>query len=257
MPDLPIPVTDTEVPARSSPEIVALDSEAPTFTELFQFMRDAELRFETLRLRYLDRTFGAAGERREIVEVWMRHPGRAKVLTRQEGTGVARDFDVWVTDGERVTTYDARANVRSIRPLPARVVGATEPDLPQFSRVYVPRTRLPLGSLAETFIHPHGFARNVLVTAKLSLLGSTWLVGDRRAFVLRADHPRVSHVYTDRPDHWLEVGIDRMTGIILRFVEGVGERVSRHAEVTDLALDESFPEEAFQLHVSSDVRLLY
>ncbi len=257
MPDLPIPVTETEVPARSSPEIVALDAEAPPVNELFRFMRDAELRFETLRLRFTDTSFGAAGEHREVVEVWMRRPGRAKVLTRREGDGVTRDFHVWVSDGERVMTYDARANVRSVRPVAAAVVGATDPELPSFSRVYVPRTRLPLGSLAETFVHPHGFARNVLTTARLRLLGSTWLVGDRRAFVLRADHPRVSHVYTDRPDHWLELGIDRMTGIILRFIEGVGDRVSRHAEATDLALDETFPDEIFELHVSSDVRLLY
>ena len=48
------------LPARTDgrrlPEIVALATELPTVAELFDFMRDAELRFATLRLRIEERT---------------------------------------------------------------------------------------------------------------------------------------------------------------------------------------------------------
>ena len=43
MTDLPVPVTEARGVA--SPAIVALEPEAPSLGELFEFMRDAELRF--------------------------------------------------------------------------------------------------------------------------------------------------------------------------------------------------------------------
>ena len=71
---LPVPAPATP----SSPSlIVAPAPDAPALSDLFTFMRDAELRFESLRLRLVDRTVTAAGETVESHEVWLRHPGRA------------------------------------------------------------------------------------------------------------------------------------------------------------------------------------
>ena len=64
------------------PSIVAPPADAPTLAELFVFMAEAELRFETLRMRIVDRTWTARGEETEVSEVWLRHPSNAKVLTR-------------------------------------------------------------------------------------------------------------------------------------------------------------------------------
>jgi hypothetical protein len=41
-------------------------------------------------------------------------------------------------------------------------------------------------------------------------------------------------VLNDRPDRVLEVGVDRLSGLIVLLIERFGETVTRHAEVTDL-----------------------
>jgi outer membrane lipoprotein-sorting protein len=258
MAHLPVHTSDAER-ERRAPEIIALGPDAPTVNELFVFMRDAELRFDSLRMRIEDRTYGARGETVETSEVWLRHPGRAKVVTRTGGDtdGVSRDFRVWITDGERVRTYDGRANVASVRPVRDRVEGVTAPDLPAFARVYTQVTDLPMETLVDTFVHPNGYCRNVLATARLELLGTTTLVQDREAFVLRASHPRTTQVLTDRPDHSIEVGVDRMTGLILMLVDQSGDQVARHALVTDLELDAPVGDDAFELFLGDDVRRIY
>ena len=258
MTQLPVRSDTSEREVRSA-EVVALGPDAPSFSELFLFMRDAELRFGSLRMRIEDRTYGAAGESVEISELWLRHPGRAKVVTRSgvEGDGVSRNFHVWVTDEEHVRTYNAQSNTASVRPVRQRVLGITDPNLPSFARVYTALTDLPMETLVDTFVHPHGFCRNVLTTARLRLLGEMRLVKHREAFLLRAHHPRTTEVLTDRPDHSLDVGVDRMTGVILLLVERVGDHVTRHAEVTDLELDPRIGDEVFGLHLSADVKTLY
>ncbi len=180
------------------------------------------------------------------VDVILAHPGRARVTRRRSPEPMSRDYDVWSSDGTTVTTYDARSERASVRPLtrPA-VVGATRPDLPRFSQVYVPRTRLPAETLADTFVHPHGYIRNVLLTGPIEFAG-TAIVQGREAFVLRVDHPRSTYVLTDRPDRWLEVGVDRQTGFIVLLVEHIGDVVTRHAEVTSLELDPVHPRRAFR-----------
>ena len=47
---------------RRLPEVVSLGAVLPTVAELFDFMRDAELRFGTLRLRVEERARTARGE---------------------------------------------------------------------------------------------------------------------------------------------------------------------------------------------------
>jgi outer membrane lipoprotein-sorting protein len=260
MSDLPITSEAPVALAPRSPQIVALGPETPDLEELFVFMRDAELRVESLRMRIVDRTAAATGEAHEVLEAWLRHPGRAKVITRRsEGDGslaLSRDYQVWLTDGEAVRTFDSASKATTVRPVRARPVGITDPGLPSYARVYVPLTALPMETLADTFVHPHGFCRNVLATARLRILGATTL-GDREAYLLRADHPRTTLVLTDRPDRWLDIAVDRATGFILLLVEHVGDRVTRDAEVTDLELDPPFPDDVFRLHLSEGVRTLY
>ena len=118
------------------------------------------------------------------------------------------------------------------------------------------RDPLPADSLAETFVHPYHYARNVLATGAMSLAGVS-AIADREALIIRSDHPRSTLVLTDRPDHWVEVGVDRQTGFLLLLVEHVGDHVSRHAEVSQLDIDAPIGDDIFSLHLSSDVRMLY
>lgn len=251
-----VPV-DPAVPA-PRPSVVALGPEAPRPTELFAFMAEAELRFSSLRMRIVERAWNARGEDVEISEVALRHPGLARVVRRRAATeAVNRDYDVWVTDGLITRTLDARSGTASMRSRRTPVTGATDPGLPDFSRVGRSRTSLPPDTLAETFIHPRNFCRNVLATGLVTMLGGVTLAGDREAILLRCDHPRTSHLLTDRPDRWLEVGVDRATGVILLLIDHIGERLTRHAEVDDLEADPVIPDETFTVHLSTDVRMIY
>ena len=236
--------------------MATLPTREPDLVALYRFMAEAELRFETLRMRIADRRFGTTGETVETSEMWLRHPGLAKVV-QTRGAPTERDFDVWVTDGESVQTFVAANNLATHRRVPPRPVGTDDPALPEFARLYVPVTPLPAETLADTFVHPHGFCRNVLATGVTRRRGTAVLLGDREAIILRCDHPRVSHVLTDRPDHWLEVAVDYQTGLILLLAEHVGGRMTRHGEVTSLSLDESIGDEAFRIHASADTRTLY
>ncbi|CAN5813146.1 hypothetical protein BH24CHL6_BH24CHL6_02990 [soil metagenome] len=237
------------------PEMATLASDEPSLADLFRFMAEAELRFDSLRMRIVDRRAGTQGEEIETSEIWLRHPGHAKVVSGRDSAG--RDFDVWVTDGETVRTYDARTDLATNRRLPAAPVGSADPALPPFAQIYPAVTRLPSETLADTFVHPNGFCRNVLATGRLRQRGTALLAGERESILLRCDHPRTSHVLTDRPDHWLEVAVDRQTGLLLLLAEHIGARMTRHAEVVSLALDEPIGDEAFRIHVSADTKTLY
>jgi hypothetical protein len=246
----------TQLPALRPPDQPTLSTNTPDVKELFRFMTEAELRVESLRMRIVDQKMTTHGEETETHEVWLRHPGSAKVISSR-GAPLDRDFDVWVTDGTTVHTYDARGNTATTRRLPVRPVGVDDPNLPSYAQVYLPVTTLPAETLADTFVHPHGYCRNVLSTGVVTMRGTLLLAGGREALLLRCDHPRTSHVLTDRPDHWLEVGVDLQTGVIVLLAEHVGEQLTRHAEVAVLAIDEPMPDEIFRLHISSDTRTLY
>ena len=138
----------------------------------------------------------------------------------------------------------------------ARVAGSDDPGLPPFARQYEPLTQLPAGSLADTFIHPHGLFRNVLVTGPLAIVG-VQPVADREAIVVRAQHPRAAKVLVDRPDRSIEVGIGRDSGFVLLLTERIGDTVTRHAEVTSLELDPVIFDAAFELKLPADVRTIY
>jgi hypothetical protein len=250
---IPVP----EPAAYRTPAITALGEEAPRLEDLFRFMVDAELRVSSLRMRVTERTITALGEEAVTSELTLRHPGRARIVRRRSEDPLSRQYEVWASDGELVTTYDATNERASVRPLLPRPVGATSPELPAFARIRAPRTALPPEDIMDTFLHPNGLIRNVLLTGPIGLIGTALLSGDREAFILRCDHPRLNTVLTDRPDHWLELGVDRQIGLVLLLVEHVGDQVTRHAEVTGLEVDPVIPDEALRAHLPPDVRMLY
>jgi hypothetical protein len=236
--------------------VIAPPVEAPSMPELFAFIADAELRFETLRMRIVDRTWTTRGETTEISEVWLRHPSHAKVLTRTGDDTPRSPSRIWLSDGEVVRTYETERNLLRERPIRDRPEGLTRDDLPAFSRVYPRRTMLPPETAADAFVHPRGFCRNVLATGGLTLLGTTARNG-RETWLIRCDQPRRALVLDDRPDRVLEVGVDRLSGLIVLLVERFGETVSRQAEVTDLIIDGPMSADAFVLHAPENVRRLY
>jgi len=237
-------------------EMPTLPDRAPDFPTLYTFMREAELRFSSLRMRIADERTGAKGQETETTEIWLRHPGMAKVV-QTRGDGMDRDFDIWLSDGETVQTYAARNNVTTRRRAPAPPVGAaTDAGLPFYAQIYLPVTPLPAETLAETFVHPRGFCRNVLATGLTEIVG-TGVVAGREVLLLHCDHPRTSHVLTDRPDHWLEVAVDFQTGMILLLAEHIGGGITRRGEVTSVSFDEDIPDSAFSLHISDDTVTLY
>lgn len=235
---------------------VALAEDTPSIEQLFSYAREAELRVQTLRMTIEDRVINARGEEVTTYEIQLRHPGQARVTTRRSGEPLSRDYDIWLSDGETATNYRAATKVASVRKLRDRVVGSDRSDLPRFARQYVPLTRLPAGSLAEAFIHPHGLFRNVLVTGPLSVVGTRPVAG-REAIVVRARHPRSAKVLVDRPDRSIDVGIARDSGFVVLLTERIGESITRHAEVTTLDLDPTLFESAFELRLPSDVRRIY
>ncbi|HVA84837.1 MAG TPA: hypothetical protein VNF73_00820, partial [Candidatus Saccharimonadales bacterium] len=166
MSELPVPAVARPVAAA---DLVSRRVDVSEVAPLFRFMRDAEQRFETLRMTIVDRHIAARGDTVSRTNAWVRHPGSSRVVVG-DAEGPARGgYQAWVIQGDTVTHYDADANVMRSRPRLSIPAGAdTDGDLPTFARVYRPRTPLPTGSLADTFVHPHGFCRNVLATGTLS-----------------------------------------------------------------------------------------
>jgi len=96
----------------------------------------------------------------------------------------------------------------------------------------------------------------VLATGRCSVLG-TDLVNGREAILLSCDHPRTIEMAGDRPDHRIDLAVDRATGVILRLIETIGDVVTRHAEVTELAPDAPLPPAAFEFVFPAGTTMLY
>ncbi len=248
---LPVPAD-----GRRRIEIVALRPGIPTVAELFTFMRDAELRFETLRLRIEERVGGTRGRQVAIIETLIRHPRSAKVTTTEPGRSVAGSYEVWVSDGETVRTYSAEHRLGTRRPVRRPPVGLADPDLPGPSTVYPPLTPLPMETLPEVFVHPAGFCQNTLSTGDCWIVGMDRVAG-REAIVLHCDHPRAVEVTVDRPDHHIEIAVDRETGIITRLVESVAGDVTRYAEVLVLETDPRLPPSALDFEFPEGTTTIY
>ncbi len=241
---------------RRLPKIAALASTVPTVTELFEFMRDAELRFATLFMRIEDRTTGARGEDLVTLDVTLRHPGDARVRTSRADPDGKAEYEVWISDGEIVRTYSGVHKLGTQRPIRNRPRGLDDPDLPGTSKVYEPVTPLPAETLPKTFIHPAGFCQNVLATGRCIVTGSDVVEG-REAILLECDHPRVTELPGDRPDHQLFLAVDRETGVILRLIESIGGVLTREALVTDLSPDAPLTPSAFHFVFPTGTTMLY
>jgi len=238
------------------PEIVALSPELPSLAELFTFMRDAELRFATLRMRIEERTFGTQGEHLVAMDILLRHPGHARVTTTEPDRGTAGNYETWISDGITVRTYSAPHRLGTNRPVRSAVRGLNDPNFPGFSRVYESLTSLPMETLPETFVHPAGYCQNVLATGKAWISG-TQVVGGREAIVVECDHPRAVEVTADRPDFHVQIAADRADGVILRLVETIGGDVTRLAQVVAYDPDAALPPSAFNFEFPTGTTILY
>ena len=241
---------------RRLPAVASLPPGDPTVADLFEFMRDAELRFATLRMRILDRSITARGEDETEIDVMLRHPGHARVTTSPPGRIVGGRYEVWISDGDIVRTFSAEHRLGTQRPIRNRPRGLDDPDLPGMSRVYEPVTGLPMETLPDTFVHPAGYCQNVLSTGRCTILGDGPVAG-RTGTRLRCEHPRTIEMPADRPDHRIEIAVDRETGLILSLTETIGDTITRAAEVVDLTIDASLPPNAFDFVFPTGTTMLY
>jgi hypothetical protein len=246
------------VPAdgRRLPQMTALPAGLPSVEHLFDFMRDAELRFATLRLRILDRTSTARADDATESDLMLRHPGHAWVTTSRPGSAVGGTYEFWLSDGELVRTYASAHRLGTQRPIRNRPRGLDDRDFPGMARVYEPITPLPAETLPDTFVHPAGYCQNVLSTGRCAVIG-TDLVEGREAILLTCAHPRTIEIAGDRPDHRIDIAVDRATGLIVRLIETIAGGVTRHAEVTDLVPDASLPPTAFEFVFPTGTTMLY
>lgn len=241
---------------RRLPAVAALGAEHPSVAELFDFMRDAELRFATLRMRILERAATTHGEDVTQLDVLLRHPGHAKVTTSRPDQLIGGQYEIWVSDGDIVRTYAAAHKLGTQRPIRNRPRGLDDPDLPGMSRIYEPVTALPMETLPDTFVHPGGFCQNVLATGPCRITGVGQALG-RAVIMLRSDHPRTIELPGDRPDHRFEITVDRETGLILRLVETIGGSITRDAVVTEVEPDASLSPTAFDFVFPTGTTMLY
>lgn len=250
---LPVPAGD-----RPLPEVPALRGGLPSVEALFTFMRDAELRFDTLRMRIEERSRTARGEELTVIDVALRHPGEARVRSSLPATGAVASYDIWLSDGTTVQTYTAGRKLGTRRPVrtPVRGVDGGAADLPGSSRVYSAMTPLQAESIPELFVHPAGFCQNVLATGACRITGTT-LVADREAIVLECDHPRTVERVADRPDYRVVIAVDRADGVILRLEESMGGQVTRDATVTGYEPNVTLPSSTFAFTFPADTTFIY
>jgi outer membrane lipoprotein-sorting protein len=247
------------LPTRSGerlPQVAALATGEPSVAELFTFMRDAELRFETLRMRIEERSFGARGELLVRMDISLRHPGQARVVTSEPTGRAVAPSDVWLSDGETVRTYSTAHRLATTRPVRNRPRGLDLKDIPGASKVYEPRTALPMETLAELFVHPAGYCQNVLATGDCWISGTEEVAG-REAILVDCDHPRAVEQSVDRPDYHVQIAVDRETGVITRLVESVRGELTRLATVTLLDPDARLAPSTFELELPEGTATLY
>jgi outer membrane lipoprotein-sorting protein len=238
------------------PELPAHPPGPPPISELFTFMRDAELRVRSLEMRIVEEGQTARGPRETLIELLLRHPRLARVTTTFPADGTVGSYEVWLSDGETVRTYSSRRRVATIRPLRRRVAGLDDQGFPGFSRVYQPLTPLPAESLPDAFLHPAGLCQNLLATGQCRVVGDDEILG-RAVVVLECHHPRAVEVHFDRPDFRLRLAVDRESGNVLGQEEWVGGAWTRRATAVAFVPDAPVPDSAFELHVPEGTRILY
>jgi outer membrane lipoprotein-sorting protein len=244
------------VDGRRFPAKAALPPGVPAVGELFDFMRDAELRFETLRMRIVELSQTAQGEQAVETTVAIRHPGHARVTTSQPGAGRTGDYEIWIADGDIVRTYASKHKLGTQRPIRNRPRGLDDRDLPGSAKVYEPLTALPMETLPETFVHPAGYCQNVLSTGECQVMGQE-LVRGRETIALLSRHPRTTEMAADRPDFAVRIAVDRDTGIIVRLTETTASGTTRDAEVVDLEPDAVLQPTTFDFVFPTGTTMLY
>lgn len=240
---------------RRAPAVVTLAPDLPSVAQLFEFMRDAELRFETLRMRLEERTEGVRGSQVVAMDVSLQHPGHVRVTTTEEGGSTAGNFEVWVSDGQTILTYSGTHKLGTSRPIRNRPRGLDR-EFPGSARVYEPVTPLPLETLPELFVHPAGYCQNVLATGRTWISG-TDVVAGREAIVLECDHPRAIERVADREDFHIQIAVDRADGVITRLTETIGGLVTREAVVTSLEPDAILPPGVFDFGFPDGTTMLF
>jgi hypothetical protein len=241
---------------RRLPAVASLPATLPSVDQLFDFMRDAELRFETLRMRILEETSTTRGQDAVQLDVVVRHVGHAKVTTSRPGKVLGHDYEIWISDGDLVRTYAAAHKLGTQRPMRNRPRGLDDADFPGMSRVYEPVTALPMETLPDTFVHPAGYCQNVLSTGDCRVTGLDEVAG-RETVVVECDHPRTIEMAADRPDFRIRVDVDRADGVILRLQEWIGGVVTRDARVTDYAPDAPLVPSTFDFIFPTGTTMLY
>lgn len=241
---------------RRAAAVASLTANLPSPEALFEFMRDAEARFTSLKMRLASRSSTAAGDERQTIDVAIVHPGRARIATAWPDRGPARNYELWVSDGTTVRTFSGIHAVGTVRPARRTVEGTDGRDLPGRSRVYRPITALPADTLADAFIHPAGYCQNVLATGDCRTVGTDEVAG-REVVLLTCAHPRTVEMAGDRPDAGVDVAVDRETGVILRQIERIGDRITRETVAEAFETNPSLPDALFELAFPSDARLIY
>ncbi len=244
----------TTVDGARRAEVAQLAPGLPSVTQLFDFMRDAELRFASLRLRLVERSWVARGEVVRTHELLLRHPGRARVtITGDDAAGA----DIWLSDGSMIRTLQTIHRTVTTRPVRSRLVGLEEDrDLPGTGRAYLPVTSVRANSLVDTFVHPAGFCQNVLATGTCRVLREEMAVG-RTAIILESLHPRTIELAGDRGDHRVVIAADRETGLLTGLAEYFTDQPTRVVVATELAPDAAIPDAAFTLHAPDDAASIY
>ena len=246
-------MSETLVPfAADLPAIAtSLDPGIPAPADLFDFAAGAERRVRTLRLRIEERTVTAAGESRGSVELLVDRP-HARVTTAHPQGG----YDVWLTDGAEVRSFNAVTNTATRRPHRAAPAGLDDHELPHSSRVPLALGPLPGKGWATTFVRPGSFCSSVLAGAVLGRVQETTLAG-RVALSVEAAAPRAVALDGDRADFRFRVTFDRVTGILLGVEEFRGAHLVRSALCTAIDVDGPIPPSAFDLELPPDVVTLY
>ena len=218
-----------------------MPSGLPSVAELFTFMRDAELRFATLRMRIVDRSRDARGDEATNAR-GQPSPSRPRQGHDERGRR---------GDRRRLRHLDLRRRPRpDLRGRPQARHAAADPQPPARSRRpgpsrvrqglragHSPADRDAARTRSST---PAACARTSSRRVDARSPARSWPSGARRSrssasIPVRPRSPR------DRPDYRLYLTIDRATGVILRLIETIGGTTTRDAEVMVLDPDAALP----------------
>ena len=250
----PVPVD-----GRHRPELASLPAGLPDVDELFTFARDAELRFETLRMRIEE--CGGHGPRRapDVLEVALRHPGDARVTTTEPSRGTAANYELWLSDGDDRPDLLGAHKLGTERPVRQTVVRpATTRDLPGHVAGLRPADGAADGD-APGHVRPSrrllperaGDRRAAGCRARTDVAG-------REAVVLDCDHPRTIEIWPPTgPTITIQVVVRPRDRLILRLVETIGGAVTRDADGRRLRPDAPLPPSAFDFSFPTGTTMLY